>query len=127
MAQTLNGSPIDYPTIEINRETYRLKMGNGALLRLKRFGVPLSTLQTLSNSGDLGDHIDILFAVLASMVMVLRDGKWRSPGLSPEEFADMLDDAPEGTLASLAALISDAVGKVSPAAETPSQVAAPAN
>jgi len=115
MSNALNGSPVDYPSVEINGVRFKVKFGLGAMYRLEKFGIALQDLGgTIERDVAAGRNLQTLFAILAA-ALGTEDaaGAWKPIGLTPEQLADML---PTEKLGELSAAISIASGKVSPVA-----------
>lgn len=113
MNSASNGSPVDYPVVEINGVQFKVKFGLGALYRLERFGISAQDLSgTIERDVAAGRNLQTLFAILAAALGTEdASGSWKPIGLTPEALADML---PTEKLGELSAAISLASGKVSP-------------
>ena len=111
-----NGSPEDFPAIEINGTKYRVKFGLGAFLRLEKMGVSLDDLNSaLGNGGVMKNgNFGMLFSMLSATLGVEgADGLWHPISYTPEQLADLI---PVEQLGIISEAISASASKVSTAA-----------
>lgn len=116
-----NGSPVDYPVLEIQGVEYRLKFGLGALLRLEKLGVTSEQFFAAVGSGNLGTNsVTTMLSILAASLGQEIEGKWVPLKMEVEELADAI---PLEYLGEIAEKMKAAQAKVSPAGIEESQAA----
>jgi hypothetical protein len=114
-----DNAPVAYPEVVIGGVPYLLKFGSGALIRLERLGIPAGKLgESIEEANASGHGIEMMFKLLSAGLVTPKPGGkgWKSIGMTPEELADFIDDA---EVSNLAAIVSSALGKASPAEVSP--------
>lgn len=100
-----SGSPIEYPTVTVDGQTYQVKFSNRALYRLDKDGVNLQQFGEKLRAGRIG--ISMIYDLLSATIV------WppHVPRMSAEELTEKVGPAEASTA------VIDAMGKVPPSAE----------
>lgn len=108
-----NGSPIEYPKLELNGQSYEAKITLGTLLRLEDAKIVLTDIVAL----DVRTACEIGARIFGRY----EDGQWKPIAESAQELADMI---PLGQMQSFVEAMSAAFAKAVPPKTTEATPAA---